>query len=145
MFGERVQMDCIDMQRFVKGLRKAYKRLPSNEKKNIDYRKIEKETTNLLSMMDDTWPRYLVNIADHASKYGETFASESKRAIAMAWILSKYYSHVGASKILHTDNGREFISLAYDKKYQGSKYVKLTDEESQEVIRKVHATDLGSH
>ncbi|MGH7973910.1 MAG: hypothetical protein ACREBR_00190 [bacterium] len=60
MFGERVQMDCIDMQRFVKGLRKAYKILPSNEKKNIDYRKIEKETTDLLSMTDDTWPRYLL-------------------------------------------------------------------------------------
>ena len=54
----------------------------------------------------------------------------------MAWILLNFVSRFGTPKILHTDNGREFISLAYDRKYDGVKLVKLPDEEVQQIIKK---------
>ncbi|MGH3055909.1 MAG: hypothetical protein ACRDL7_13125, partial [Gaiellaceae bacterium] len=38
----------------------------------------------------------------------------------------------------HTDNGREFISVAYDPKFEGPRYVKWTKEEKNEIITKMH-------
>ncbi len=35
----------------------------------------------------------------------------------------------------YTDNGREFISLAYDRKYDGVRLVKLPNEEVQLIIK----------
>ena len=38
--------------------------------------------------------------------------------------------------MLHTNNKREFISLAYDRKYDGVRLVKLPNEEVQQIIKK---------
>ncbi len=54
----------------------------------------------------------------------------------MAWILLNFVSHFGTLKILHTDYAREFISLLYDKKYDGVRLVKLQNEEVQQIIKK---------
>ncbi len=67
----------------------------------------------------------MVNIPDHMSKLGDCSAVESKRVGTIAWVLLKFVSCFGTSKILHTDNGREFISLANDRKYDGVRLVKL--------------------
>ncbi|MGH7954809.1 MAG: hypothetical protein ACREOZ_02490, partial [Gloeomargaritales cyanobacterium] len=148
MFGQRTQMDCIDMQRFVKGLRKAYQALPRHDREKVNFNEIAEQRNRLLGTKtkkpDPNWPRFLINIADHASKYGQTYTATSKRAVTMAWLLAQYYSCVGASKILHTDNGREFISLAYDKKYKGAKYVKWTAKEKRQIIEKVEQLIPGT-
>lgn len=95
----------------------------------MNFDAVEKEAEVLLSMVKDgTWPRYLVNISDCTSKVVDSSAVESKRVMTMAWILYNFVSHYGASKILHVDNGREFISLCYDRKYQGPKQVQFTDD-----------------
>ena len=33
------------------------------------------------------------------------------------------------SQIIHTDNGKEFINMCYDRKYKGARFDHLTDEE----------------
>jgi hypothetical protein len=52
----------------------------------------------------------------------------------MAWVLLNFVSRYGAPKILHVDNGREFISLAYDEKYQGPRQVEFSEEESEKIV-----------
>ncbi len=54
----------------------------------------------------------------------------------MAWILLNFVSRFGTPEILHTDIGREFISLAYDRKYDGVRLLKLPNEEVQQIIKK---------
>jgi hypothetical protein len=128
-------MDCIDMQSFVKGLSLAYNVLPSSEKEMVNFNDISAQVTSLCN--DNVqYPRYLVNIADHTSKFGDSWAVESKRVHTMAWLLLNFVSHFRTPKILHTDNGREFISLAYDRKYDGVKFVNFNNDKVQQIIKK---------
>ena len=101
----------------------------------VNFDSVEKEAEGLLSpVKDGTWPRYLVNISDCTSKVVDCSAVESKRVTTMAWILFNFVSRYGAPKILHVDNGREFISLCYDRKYQGPKQVQFTDDNVAKIL-----------
>ena len=122
MFMERIQMDCVDMQGFVRGLTIAYDVLPDKEKEKVNFDQLAAQV-DVICNDRMNYPRYLVNIADHTSKFGDFSAVESKRVGTIAWILLNFVSHFGTPKILHTDNGREFISLAYDRKYDGVRLV----------------------
>ena len=135
LFMERIQMDCVDMQGFVRGLTIAYDVLPDKEKEKVNFDQLAAQV-DVICNDRMNYPRYLVNIADHTSKFGDCSAVESKRVGTIAWILLNFVSHFGTPKILHTDNGREFISLAYDRKYDGVRLVKLSDEEVQQIIKK---------
>jgi hypothetical protein len=88
LFMERVQMDCIDMQGFVKGLSLAYNVLPSREKEMVIFDDISTQVKSLC-IDNAKYPRYLVNIADHTSKFGDSMAIESKRVHTMAWVESQ--------------------------------------------------------
>ncbi len=136
LFMERIQMDCVDMQGFVRGLTVAYGVLPDKEREKVNFDQLAAQV-DVICNDRMSYPRYLVNIADHTSKFGDCSAVESKRVGNMAWILLNFVSRFGTPKILHTDNGREFISLAYHRKYGGVRLVKLPNEKVQQIIKKI--------
>ena len=86
MFMERIQMDCVDMQGFVRGLTIAYDVLPDKEKEKVNFDQLAAQV-DVICNDRMRYPRYLVNIADHTSKFGDCSAVESKRVGTMAWIL----------------------------------------------------------
>jgi hypothetical protein len=65
LFMERIQMKCIDMKGFVKRLTLAYAVLPTNEKEKARSGEITHQV-NIISNNYLNYPRYLVNIVDHA-------------------------------------------------------------------------------
>jgi hypothetical protein len=70
LFMEKNQMDCADMQGFVRGLTIAYDVLPDKEKEKVNFDQLAAQVDVIC---DDrmNYPRYLVNIADHTSKFGD--------------------------------------------------------------------------
>ncbi len=133
---ERIQMDYVDMQGFVRGLTIAYDVLPDKEKEKVSFDQLAAQI-DVICNDRMSYPRYLVNISDHTSKLRYCSAVESKRVGTMAWVLLSFVSCFGTPKILHTDNGRGLISLAYDRKYYGVRLVKLPNEEVQQIIKKI--------
>ena len=100
LFMERIQMDCVDMQGFAKGLTVAYDVLPDKEKEKVNFDQLAAQV-DVICNDRMRYPRYLVNIADHTSKFGDCSAVESKRVGTMAWLLLNFVSHFGTPKILH--------------------------------------------
>ncbi len=80
LFMERIQMDCIDMQGFVKGLTKAYDVVQAKEKEKVKRGEIAHQV-DVIYNDKMSYPRYLVNIADHTSNFGYCTAVESKRVV----------------------------------------------------------------
>ncbi len=135
-------MDCIYMQGFVRALTIAYYVLPEKEKEKVNFDQLAAQADAICNDKM-SYPRYMVNIADQTSKFGDCSAVESKRVATMAWMLLNFFSHFATQKILHIDNGREFISLAYDKKYDGVRLiVQLQNEEVQHIIKKFRETKM---
>ena len=86
--------------------------------------------------IDKSLPQYILNIADHAAKVGKSYALQNKSAASVALCLLDWISIYGVPKIIHTDNGREFIRMVNDAKYKVKvlKHVELSVEEFQESL-----------
>ena len=132
IFMERIQMDCIDMQNFVPGLETVF------EKMNDEEKEILHATSPLTWDYDESMlnegdiPRYILNIADCASKVGKSYAISNKRPHTIAWCLLDFISIYGIPKIIQTDNSREFICMVQDNKYAKVSLAGLTDDEFRE-------------
>lgn len=131
-FCERIQMDLIDMSAFKEGLKEVFQEHVKELKANG--KKIEEWMSEIA--IDKSLPQYILNIADHAAKVGKSYALQNKSAASVALCLLDWISIYGVPKIIHTDNGREFIRMVNDAKYKVKvlKHVELSVEEFQESL-----------
>jgi transposase InsO family protein len=60
--------------------------------------------------------KYLLNYIDHCTKYLVCIPLKSKTARVVAQALVQIFTIIGPPKILQTDNGGEFVGVAYTDK-----------------------------
>ena len=132
IFMERIQMDCIDMQNFVPGLETVFEKRNDAEKEILHATSPQTWDYDESMLNEGDIPRYILNIADCASKVGKSYAISNKRPHTIAWCLLDFISIYGIPKIIQTDNGREFICMVQDNKYAKVSLAGLTDDEFRE-------------
>ena len=86
------------------------------------------DLVDMQSLEDPTF-RWMLNYQDHAIKDVYLIPLRSKRMIEVAYALVNIFKNIGVPLIIHTDNGKEFASLA-----NGAKHIPISDTETDELI-----------
>jgi len=153
-FLNRIQLDLVDMTGFVEGLNDAFTSLSSESQKKLVTMPKEWDASNIPK---DSIPAYICNIGDHASKVGKSYPIPNKRPEQVALCLMDFMSTYGVpsvskiqlvfltfindslisccrylTKIIHTDNGGEFINMCYDEKYKKLRFATMTKAEFEQ-------------
>lgn len=170
-FLNRIQMDLVEMKAFQGGLHEAFQDISKKSKQSLK----EIGNCDYVSLVpENALPSYICNIADHASKVGKSYAVANKKPESVALCLLDFISTYGVPavskllficylfltpianqfliisitplKIIHTDNGKEFIKMCFDSKYKGARFDHLTDEEfwqTQTIVSDWYAYDFS--
>ena len=67
-----------------------------------------------LSRFCSHWFNYILNYQDHLSKYCYLRPLKTKSAAKIADHLDAIFTDISCPKILHADNGKEFVNKAVD-------------------------------
>ena len=71
--------------------------------------------------LPDNGNKWILHAIDHWSKFNFAYAIESKHATSVAQVLESHiFPYFGVPRILHSDNGREFINKVFVQKFHCS-------------------------
>lgn len=96
-FLHRLQMDLVDMQRFKTGLYESFQDLSVKSKNElgdpVSWQYVGKE------IPENSIPAYILNIADHASKVGKSYALPNKTPEQVVLCLLDFLSSYGVPTV----------------------------------------------